>query len=373
MSIKTRSIRPMTTLLFVWLALSLMLPYLASPQVAAASPDLVLENLQAYNIYNGKYLVDGQTVPILTIKFFFTVRNIGNGESSVVEVDITDGFDPSFRKTLYVPSLMPNETNDHQSNSYHINKEGKHTYTITLDPENQVLESNEENNTATFTVCLVNCNSSSPTATPTPSSTVPPATPTPTSFPTPSPTATPPGTPTVRHLEPGWQLISLSFLPGEMPIQDALQSIEGSYTVAYIYDPSRAEGQNWRVHTPGIGGTLTSVNPTMGLWILMTQEADLMLNGTGTLASHADTDVPIATLSLVPGWNLVGFPVHTALPVGEALGAIEGKFERLHEYGPDAWKTYVPGLGTTNTLTTIEPGQGYWIFMTESTVFILNP
>jgi|GEM_PF-6832705 len=87
----------------------------------------------------------------------------------------SDSYGGVYLSDQYTAPLAGGETYQRQTNSVAIHGNGKHTFTITLDKDNSIQESNEGNNTITFVVNL-----SEPTATPvTPTSTPTPVTPTP--------------------------------------------------------------------------------------------------------------------------------------------------------------------------------------------------
>ena len=74
------------------------------------------------------------------------------------------------------------------------------------------------------------------------------------------------------------------------------------------------------------------------------------------------------TISLTPGWNFISFP---SLPTDESidnvLKDISSNVRIIWGYDNTnkAWKRYKPGV-SDNTLTTIEGGKGYWVYMNAS-------
>ncbi len=84
-------------------------------------------------------------------------------------------------------------------------------------------------------------------------------------------------------------------------------------------------------------------------------------------------NVPAAgsSLSLSSGWNFVSFP---ALPLSSTSADIAlvltGVYSNVlvvwgYDNATKAWKKWTPG-GTSNTLSTIEIGKGYWIYLNAS-------
>ena len=86
---------------------------------------------------------------------------------------------------------------------------------------------------------------------------------------------------------------------------------------------------------------------------------------------------PTVELALDSGWNTFQWPGSDRLPVGDALrgadgatNAITDKVVALYRWDEAAntWLVYFPGLGDVpglNTLTTLEPGQTYWVATIE--------
>ena len=72
------------------------------------------------------------------------------------------------------------------------------------------------------------------------------------------------------------------------------------------------------------------------------------------------TDKP---LSLVAGWNLVGCIAHSDA-VRNAISPIAQLIESIWGWKDSEWLSYVPNR-QVNSLTTFEPGMGYWIKMKQ--------
>jgi len=76
-------------------------------------------------------------------------------------------------------------------------------------------------------------------------------------------------------------------------------------------------------------------------------------------------EAPVVIM-LRAGWNLVGCPMGTTMPIAEALASIEGSYDLVYAYdagdtvGP--WKKYSVLLpATANDRTAMRPDEGYWI------------
>ena len=75
-------------------------------------------------------------------------------------------------------------------------------------------------------------------------------------------------------------------------------------------------------------------------------------------------------ISLVPGWNLISLPL---TPISTAIGTVLGSqissedFSIIWGYSGGKWSSATQSGGKiTGTLTTIQDGLGYWIYMTKA-------
>lgn len=90
-------------------------------------------------------------------------------------------------------------------------------------------------------------------------------------------------------------------------------------------------------------------------------------------AEPASVAVPeVVSISVRSGWNLISFQV---LPedtsVANVLGSIEGLFTEIYTIQDGVANSYIPE-SFSNTLTSIEPGKGYWIRMTTTATVIVT-
>jgi hypothetical protein len=69
-----------------------------------------------------------------------------------------------------------------------------------------------------------------------------------------------------------------------------------------------------------------------------------------------------ADLTLASGWNLISLPFQPAeTAIASVLSTIAGSYSIVWSYAASSWKFYDPASSTGNTLTTLEPGKGYWV------------
>jgi hypothetical protein len=155
----------------------------------------------------------------------------------------------------------------------------------------------------------------------------------------------------VIPLKKGWNMISLPLAQRNTSIPKVLQTIDGEYNVIWVYD---AKEGIWRSSSTD----LTDINRFLGLWIHMKNTCNLSVLGA----------VPESTgIALYEGWNLVGYP---SMVVRDPNGALSGiGWQAVQHY--DAFDVYDPWKHnstnkpyTLNDLITMEPGCGYWIYIT---------
>lgn len=155
----------------------------------------------------------------------------------------------------------------------------------------------------------------------------------------------------------GWNMVSINLTPGSSAIADVLASISGKYDLVYAY-----QSGTWRSYTPGVGGDLTTIDPSMGLWIHVTQNCTLTVTGT------PPTSTTISLSSANGGWNLIGWPSNDTRSVATALAGIAGNYDMVYQYvasdTADPWKIYNPAAPSyANDLTNLSPGTACWIKM----------
>jgi hypothetical protein len=166
-----------------------------------------------------------------------------------------------------------------------------------------------------------------------------------------------------QNLKAGWNLISTPLLLSNNITNFVLQTINDSCEVAYYYDASDSL-DHWKDTK---SGDLTEINNTMALWVYL-NSSDYLITA-GMVPSSTD-------IVLYPGWNLVGYPSFESRFLGDALTGLN--WERVEYYDPtnitgDFWKvnsTAKPGF--LNDLDMMVTGRGYWIFVTDKIVWIVN-
>ncbi len=150
-----------------------------------------------------------------------------------------------------------------------------------------------------------------------------------------------------------WVFISLSLIPDDTDIEAVLNhptyGINGSYDRVMYYDTSTDQ---WQSYIPGRAAhfnRLTNIDNTMGIWIRMTGNATLTVIGLEPVNT---------TITLYPGWNMVGYPSSENSVAGGGLPTIEvtkiGYFDENETY--NMAYNYDPG----NFI--FKPGKAYMIY-----------
>lgn len=163
-------------------------------------------------------------------------------------------------------------------------------------------------------------------------------------------------------LNSGWNLVSTPLLLSNNVTNEVLQTINDTCEVAYYYDASEGP-DHWKDTN---FGDLVEVNNTMALWVYLYKSDYFITVGR----------VPnITNITLFSGWNLVGYPSFENRFLDDVLNGINWeKVECYNSKTPgDLWKinsTAKPNQ--LNDLDMMAPGRGYWIFVTEESVWTVN-
>ncbi len=156
------------------------------------------------------------------------------------------------------------------------------------------------------------------------------------------------------YLPKGWNLISVPLLQSNSSLKAVLQSIEGEYDAVQYFNSSDYN-DSWKHNhfsKPSDLNDFTEINHKIGFWIHITTPG-------GTLFTYNGKRLPQnQTISLYPGWNLVGYPslsnknrtwALNNLTFGDHVNAIwtyEAKMQKWMEIGESDY---------------FEVGRGYYI------------
>jgi len=154
------------------------------------------------------------------------------------------------------------------------------------------------------------------------------------------------------NLIPGLNLVGYNSLT-PFPVSQALTSIANKYTFVWGY-----KDDQWIYYDPAdvAESSLQILTPGSGYWIEATEET------TWTLPS-------VVTVPLFAGLNLISLPLEPLNPSVSALTEqlspclIQVLTYTNDAEGYDTWVYYDLSLPDQSTLSTIEPGKGYWVDM----------
>ncbi|UCE38686.1 MAG: DUF11 domain-containing protein, partial [Thermoplasmata archaeon] len=161
---------------------------------------------------------------------------------------------------------------------------------------------------------------------------------------------------TVAHytiLKQGWNLISIPLIQSDTNIDEALSSIAGLYDIVQWYDRMDTN-DHWKHNKVGkpFGNDLFELDESKGFWIHITPPGETLFPYKGTQPTVDQT------ISLYPGWNMVGYPSLTS-------------YDRTVGLNNLTFDTHVDAIWTYNSTTQkwkelsptdyFELGRGYYI------------
>jgi hypothetical protein len=165
-------------------------------------------------------------------------------------------------------------------------------------------------------------------------------------------------------LHPGWNLISLPCNQSTTDIESVFSSISDSYDAIQYYDAYDASDpwKHYRKDKPVHMNDLSDIQNNMGIWIRITEFEDVLFEVPGILATEGQT------VTLKPGWNLVGYPKLTDSSRAEGLNntVFGTHIDRIMRFD-----TTTGIWGEVGFDDIFEVGRGYWIHSLTSHVWRL--
>ncbi|UCE38306.1 MAG: carbohydrate binding domain-containing protein [Thermoplasmata archaeon] len=154
-------------------------------------------------------------------------------------------------------------------------------------------------------------------------------------------------------LKQGWNLISVPMIQTEQDLPNVLDSIDGLYDAVQWHD-SKDSNDPWKHHkvSKPYGNDLFELNETQGFWIHITRPGDTIFIYNGTQLTQNQT------ITLHPGWNMVGYPSLRNHNRTEGLNNI------IFGTHVDSILTYnaaEPKYKKLGPSDYFEPGKGYYI------------
>jgi len=170
----------------------------------------------------------------------------------------------------------------------------------------------------------------------------------------------------------GWNLVSLQVGdPAGIPVAQLGAGLDrpSNLTSLWTYDPTSREFRSYQPGKLEYPSDLTVVRPGQGFWVQVEGDSVLMIDGPEWTGGF----------SVVPGWNLIGFPGLTVddsggLPLDTVLGSQSDKISQVWAFqsgtAASGGQRYV-GRDLTarpilQELRRIEPGRGYWVYATAA-------
>lgn len=148
----------------------------------------------------------------------------------------------------------------------------------------------------------------------------------------------------------GWNFVSFNIRPVDTSIfsilNDPVHGISGDYDRVMYYE---ASSERWYSYVPGrseLYNNMVHWNHRMGIWIRVISHCTLTVEGT----------VPtVTTLTLEPGWNMVGMPSST-----DGNHGLPGEVSTIGYFDPTEANNiaYTLNTGTFG----FSPGQAYWLY-----------
>ncbi len=179
-------------------------------------------------------------------------------------------------------------------------------------------------------------------------------------------------------LHAGWNLVSLQVGNAPVPVATFSSALSTPNNLIEIwgYQPSGSistPGQ-WKSFQPKLAGypsDLPTLSQGKGYWVNVSQATTLSLE-----------DVPWdGTLTLQPGWNLVGFPglSRDASEVQELSSVFGTAFSRVSQVWTFNTSTQrfsgydLTAIPQLKDLAAVSPGQGYWVNALETVTLVPSP
>ena len=162
-------------------------------------------------------------------------------------------------------------------------------------------------------------------------------------------------------LSAGWNLVALSLEPYTHDVSVLLGSAAADIEQVCVWQAAAQQWQHYAPAQPPFTNNLQTLAAEQGVWILVEQDCTLRVRGSAWQGP----------VELVAGWNLVAYPGSTSQPVATALVSLGDKWTGVQSYQPGSgeggWLSYYRGVpAAANTLQTLDPGRGYWLYVTEA-------
>ncbi len=148
-------------------------------------------------------------------------------------------------------------------------------------------------------------------------------------------------------LEPGYNLLSFPFIRDDDSVSSVLSPLEGYYDTVLFFDTWENRWKSYDISRPDHWNSLNYINRTMGVFVNVTEETVLKMEGTLPYFSE---------IQLNEGTNFVAFPLDEPMQLSEAFYDIIDDLKRVQEELPQGSRELHPE-------DYLIPGRGYKVEM----------
>ena len=115
----------------------------------------------------------------------------------------------------------------------------------------------------------------------------------------------------------------------------------------------KSQNAGYASYLEGFGwyGSLTTLNNENTYQVRVSEACTVAM--TGTMAQPADHPI-----TLVTGWNWIGYPVSVSMTISEALSGITPQNGDMLKSQNNGYASYLEGFGWYGSLSTLQPGMG---------------
>jgi len=155
------------------------------------------------------------------------------------------------------------------------------------------------------------------------------------------------------NLQQGWNLVSLPIQPEDSHIS-YIFSADQQKNIDVIWDYNGGNWQYWTTEEPwNLNNPLQSMDPRTGYYIYCYNPMSVTIYGSSPPS-------PKSWDELVQGWNIVGYPSMSSTSVS----SLYGPADVVWKYDSGQWYYYTtePDYANSSTLSTLDPGYGYWVY-----------
>lgn len=168
-------------------------------------------------------------------------------------------------------------------------------------------------------------------------------------------------------LEPEWNLLSFFCITTAQDIDEVLGNLSNS-TIIFTYRAADLKDP-WKVYNPNmpvwVVQDLDALSRTEAYWMYFDflNSTSYFFNGSKRIPTH---------ISLVSGWNFVGYPTNTDRDVALALSSLDNQYAQVLSYNntADIYTSYT--LGSGGTLNQTKAYHGYWVLMNTNKMWVVD-